>query len=186
MLKIKDMSQKWSVYPTISMIINGLIENLYKSAYYFQKLSLWKCLKAAPNTEQPHDVIDQKWFSMKTEKYGLLFSIRYPQRSDGIKPESHDVFDQKWFSVKAEKYGLLFSIIYLQQKDGSEPETHDVYGGQRLSKKGQNPAIFYVIEKRTRSVLAPKRRLSKPTMCMKHRGLFRDGFPRFTARSALA
>jgi hypothetical protein len=147
MLKIKDMNQKWGVYPTISMIINGLVENLYKLPYYFQKLSPWKCLKAAPNTEQPHDVIEQKWFSMKTEKYGRLFSIRYPQRSDGIKPESHDVFDQKWFSVKAEKYDLLFSIIYLEQNDGIEPETHDLYGGQRLSKKRQIPPSCMLLKK---------------------------------------
>jgi hypothetical protein len=32
-------------YPTISMIMNGLLENLRKAGYYFQYYSLWKSLE---------------------------------------------------------------------------------------------------------------------------------------------
>ena len=83
LLKTIAMGKNVGRYPTISMIIRGLLANLRKAVYYFQYDSLWKSLKIGSNRELTHDVYDQKWFSVKMRKAGLLFSIIYRQENNG-------------------------------------------------------------------------------------------------------
>jgi hypothetical protein len=70
-------------YPTMFMIIHGLISNLNKAVSCFQYDSLWKNLKIGLKAARTHDVYDQKWVSAKYRKSGLLFSIGYLQENSG-------------------------------------------------------------------------------------------------------
>jgi hypothetical protein len=83
LLKTIAMGKNVGRYPTISMIIHGLLANLREAIYYFQYDSLWKSLKIGSNRELTHDVYDQKWFNLKMRKAGLLFSIIYRQENNG-------------------------------------------------------------------------------------------------------
>jgi hypothetical protein len=83
LLKTMAMCKNVSGYPTMSMIIHGLLANLREAIYYFQHDSLLKSLKIGSNMELTHDVYDQKWFSVKIRKAGLFFSIIYRKEDNG-------------------------------------------------------------------------------------------------------
>ena len=65
LLKTNGRTKSERGYPTMSMIMNALLEGLRRSAYYYQHDSLWKSLKIASRTAGTHDVYNQKRLSLK-------------------------------------------------------------------------------------------------------------------------
>jgi hypothetical protein len=140
-LKTNGQAKERSDPPTMCLIINGLAGNLVKIIYFFQYHSLWKSLKIVPNTEQTHDVYDQKGVRLKTGKGQLLFSIGYLQENDanwasfGVKPTmcmmdkdlaAHWKFSPNLYVIEKRARSSL-----ALKKDGLR--THDVYEAQWFS-----------------------------------------------------
>jgi hypothetical protein len=99
LLKTIDRIKNESLYPTISMIINGLIRNLRGATSYLPHDSLWKSLEIASGTEQTNDVYDQQGISLNSAKLALLFSIGYLQENvESLcrdRPGTHDVHGEQ-------------------------------------------------------------------------------------------
>jgi hypothetical protein len=82
LLKTNGKAKNGGDYPTMSMILNGLLLSLRKAVFCFQYDRLWKSWKILSSTERSHDVYDGKGVSLKIKKAGPLFSIGYPQEID--------------------------------------------------------------------------------------------------------
>ena len=68
LLITKDETKRRKGYPTMSMIISRLFENLFQAIYYFQHDSLWKSMAIASTSERTHDVYGQEGVSLKAGK----------------------------------------------------------------------------------------------------------------------
>jgi hypothetical protein len=80
------VDNKWELkkernYPTISLIIRGLLSNFHLTLSYFQLDRLWKSRPIGWNNDRAHDVYGQKRVRLKARKTHLLFSIGYRQQN---------------------------------------------------------------------------------------------------------
>ena len=69
----KGLDERRKGYPTMSMIISRLFENLFQAIYYFQHDSLWKSMAIASTSDRTHDVYGQKGVSLKAGKSAHCF-----------------------------------------------------------------------------------------------------------------
>jgi hypothetical protein len=185
LLITKDNSKTETCYPTMSMILKGLIVNFALDLFYFQQDSLWKSLQIAPHRCRTHDVLDEKALNPKTTRTPLLFSITYPDKNKGNFPDfaSNPTMCMKGKDLLASRHFPAISYVIENRHDielawkNKGPRTHDVYGGQGLRGKARFSLMMHVIENTTGSSLALKSKGSEPTMCRKQKGLACDGLP---------
>jgi hypothetical protein len=83
LLKTIGWIRKKGDYPTMFMIMNGLMPNPFKAISYFQYDSLWKSLQMASTLDRTHDVYDRKGVNREEGKSCPLFSIGYLEENDG-------------------------------------------------------------------------------------------------------
>jgi hypothetical protein len=143
LLKTRGLKKKGSYYPTISMIMNGLITSIRNVIVYFQYHSLLKSPGIASKSDLTHDVYGQKGVSPKTGKAAVLSSIGYRQETDGFfatfcaKP-TMCLLDK---GLSANRYSPAISYV-IENKPRSHlalksnlSRTHDVYEAKRLTLK---------------------------------------------------
>jgi hypothetical protein len=135
LLKTNGRIEREAVYPTISMIIRRLFENLLKAIYYFQYDGLWKSLGIESNRDQTHDVYDRKWVSPKAKKFIHCFQqdtrrkIMDIVENLGVKPTmcmvERDLVTNQHFSSSSHVIEKRTRSDLALGTDGSG--THDVF-----------------------------------------------------------
>jgi hypothetical protein len=144
LLVTKGVSKNQRVYPTISMIISGLLANLSLALHYFQYDSLWKSVEATSNTDRTHDLYDRKGVGLETRKAAPLFTIVYRRGNDA----GFAIFgvEATIFMVKKElrwnrHSSASFYVVEKRPRSAlalkrTAFETHDVYEAQSLILNG--------------------------------------------------
>jgi hypothetical protein len=138
LLITKDEAKNQTRYPTMFMILNGLLPNLILALYYFQNDRLWKSRTIRWSTRRTHDVIGRKGDRLETIKLPLMFSILYPDEKTGnfanfawnptISMTGNDLLarqDSAAVTYVVEKKQR--SVLAFRNRAF---RTHDVYGGK--------------------------------------------------------
>ena len=144
LLKTIDGAKNGGDYPTIFMIINGLLTNLIRTVSCFQYDSLWKSLKIVSIPDRTHDVYDRKWLRLKRGNAALLFSIEYRQQNEGNCARCGVEPTMCMMGKRLEAKRLRSVISYVienRARSSLAPKmnglrTQDVHGGQGVRAKG--------------------------------------------------